>query len=66
MRCPYRIALGLIALASLACGQAAEGTPPTTYKEPTPHQQRLACQEDEPCWDCETMGNKVCGVTAER
>lgn len=19
------------------------------------------CQEDEPCWDCETMGNKVCG-----
>lgn len=19
------------------------------------------CQEDEPCWDCETMGNMVCG-----
>lgn len=21
-----------------------------------------ACQEDEPCWDCETMGNRICGV----
>lgn len=19
------------------------------------------CQEDEPCWDCSSMGNKVCG-----
>lgn len=19
------------------------------------------CQEDEPCWDCHTMGNKICG-----
>ena len=29
-----------------------------------------ACMEDEPCWDCATMGNRVCGhpsamVTAE-
>ena len=20
------------------------------------------CQEDEPCWDCETMGNRLCGA----
>jgi LPXTG-motif cell wall-anchored protein len=20
------------------------------------------CQEDEPCWDCHTMGNKICGT----
>jgi hypothetical protein len=19
------------------------------------------CQEDQPCWDCETMGNRICG-----
>ncbi len=19
------------------------------------------CEEDQPCWDCETMGNQVCG-----
>lgn len=22
---------------------------------------RLECQEDMACWDCETMGNKICG-----
>lgn len=22
---------------------------------------QVACQEDEPCWNCETMGNGVCG-----
>lgn len=22
------------------------------------------CQEDMPCWECKTMGNKVCGATA--
>ena len=21
------------------------------------------CREDEECWDCETMGNKICGTT---
>ena len=21
------------------------------------------CFEDEPCWDCTTMGNRICGVT---
>lgn len=21
------------------------------------------CQEDQPCWDCETMGNRICGET---
>jgi hypothetical protein len=20
------------------------------------------CEEDEDCWDCHTMGNKICGV----
>ena len=19
------------------------------------------CQEDDPCWDCHTMGNRICG-----
>ena len=22
------------------------------------------CEEDEPCWDCETMGNGICGPIA--
>ncbi|WP_330335660.1 hypothetical protein OHS33_39165 (plasmid) [Streptomyces sp. NBC_00536] len=21
-----------------------------------------SCEEDEPCWDCHTMGNRVCGA----
>lgn len=21
------------------------------------------CYEDEPCWDCHTMGNRICGPT---
>ena len=23
--------------------------------------ERTVCFEDEPCWDCATMGNQVCG-----
>lgn len=26
-------------------------------------QQLTVCQEDEACWDCNTMGNKLCGTT---
>jgi len=22
----------------------------------------ISCQEDMACWDCETMGNKRCGI----
>jgi len=29
----------------------------TTVAEPV-------CQEDEPCWDCTTMGNQICGTPA--
>jgi len=29
------------------------------------HEQRvhapITCQEDMPCWDCRTMGNRICG-----
>lgn len=25
-----------------------------------------ACQEDDPCWDCSTMGNRICGTTTPR
>ncbi len=27
----------------------------------TPVTSGVGCQEDNPCWDCETMGNKDCG-----
>lgn len=22
----------------------------------------VVCQEDDPCWDCSTMGNLICGT----
>jgi hypothetical protein len=25
--------------------------------------QQVKCEEDMPCWDCETMGNGLCGST---
>ena len=28
---------------------------------PAPLEQPTTCQEDEPCWNCETMGNGICG-----
>ena len=27
-----------------------------------PENYSLACMEDQPCWDCTSMGNLVCGV----
>jgi LPXTG-motif cell wall-anchored protein len=37
--------------------------PPTTVPETTTPPTTVVdeCLEDEPCWDCETMGNKICG-----
>ena len=34
-------------------------TPVPPHGEPAPP----VCQEDEPCWDCKTMGNRICGNT---
>ena len=25
----------------------------------------VRCEEDQPCWDCHTMGNRVCGPVNE-
>ncbi len=35
--------------------------PPTTTVEPPTTTEQPPCQEDEPCWDCRTMGNGICG-----
>lgn len=32
----------------------------------TPAPVVVKCYEDEPCWNCETMGNKICGPNYER
>jgi len=25
----------------------------------------ITCQEDEPCWDCHSLGNRICGPQTE-
>lgn len=46
--------------------QPAQTVAPVPTPTPTAAQTTApACEEDMPCWDCETMGNKVCGPTAE-
>jgi hypothetical protein len=40
----------------------ATATPePESYVPPAPEPNTPACMEDEPCWDCDTMGNGICG-----
>lgn len=28
---------------------------------PSPGPAVSSCEEDQPCWDCTTMGNRICG-----
>lgn len=30
-----------------------------------PRPPAVTCQEDDPCWNCSTMGNKVCGPNVQ-
>ena len=50
---------------------ACRGVPPIEEHQPKPTPiptptigKAWACQEDEPCWDCRTMGNQICGPAA--
>lgn len=59
------VAVGSVAL--LGCQKSAEPirsavvqTTSTTYTLPSTT-TTAPCQEDQPCWDCDTMGNGLCG-----
>lgn len=67
---PASALAGLLTIVPLLAGPAVtnEGTPVRivravselpagwTWGAPEP------CHEDQPCWDCRTMGNRICGV----
>jgi len=65
------IALGIVLGAWLNVGdvQASEPSPtpvptlaPDAYDDGyQPPIDSPVCVEDDPCWDCETMGNRICG-----
>ena len=45
-----------------ACPSGGIGPVDTPVGPPVEEPPVMAvCQEDEPCWDCETMGNGICG-----
>lgn len=52
---------GVLALGSMACARATAQPAPSA--SPTP-QERIT--EDDPRWDCRTMGNKICGPGAKK
>ncbi len=59
---PFTFAAAIAAaLASLLTPAPQPTTPPTHTEVISPAPFVPACQEDEPCWDCSTMGNQQCG-----
>lgn len=38
----------------------------TPYPLPSSIEAPTVCVEDQPCWDCSSMGNLRCGPTVER
>lgn len=65
-----RTAASVLAVGGLLLGAAAiedvpEDTKPVAVKYAGDELITNAdlCQEDEPCWDCDTMGNQICGET---
>jgi hypothetical protein len=65
-----------VGAALVASWALTTGTPPEPYHMPQratpkatvehdPVQPTPDCQEDQPCWDCGSMGNMICGTWAD-
>lgn len=51
-----RVLLGAVVLAgAVYAGHVATGP----VRAPIPS---AVCEEDQPCWNCATMGNRICGA----
>jgi len=48
------------ALLALSILLGASACPAAPADKPAPT-KTTRCEEDQPCWDCRTMGNKKCG-----
>lgn len=65
MRLTRSLAIPALALGLLAAGSAGSALTLGGWTSNPPATESAAavtCQEDEPCWDCETMGNRICGL----
>lgn len=56
-----RLLIGLAVISITACS-ACSAHP--VAKGTGTHWTPAQCEEDEPCWDCRTMGNRICGQGA--
>ena len=54
------ILFAAVGAAVFLASDAPEGT--TTTQAPATVTTTAPCQEDEPCFDCRTMGNRSCGM----
>ena len=56
-------AIALVSSAWILGGTLAGGLVlgPAVHAAPTTSATSAACEEDQPCWDCRTMGNLECG-----
>jgi hypothetical protein len=52
---------GLIVIGAYFLGQSWKQDRLTTEDAGTIPPVSITCQEDMPCWDCDTMGNGRCG-----
>lgn len=46
-----------LAITLLLLGMAVAGKVESPVYDPV----SIDCEEDQACWDCETMGNRICG-----
>ena len=54
-----------IVLAAFAAGMVMAWALPRII-DPHTTVNVVRCEEDQPCWDCTTMGNKICGAATTR
>ncbi|KIF05172.1 hypothetical protein PL81_14680 [Streptomyces sp. RSD-27] len=54
--------VALILAASVGAARSAGPQPPRPAATVALAGGDSSCEEDEPCWDCHTMGNRVCGA----
>lgn len=43
-------------------GHSTPTPTPTTVETEIGTAISIVCEEDQPCWDCTTMGNQICGA----
>jgi hypothetical protein len=57
----HKLATILVLLAGCSAAPVSGTTPQSTTYGVVSGTSTTSCQEDMDCWDCHTMGNRICG-----